>query len=485
MQLRILHKGLIFLLVPLLLQIFCIFQLFNLLNKIETLSLNEARMAQIMDIENEIILRFAEGWSRVLSQYNSGAGQGDFPEQYRADIFQLLNSAKKLLTDSDEDRQTFAETERFTQREYELMKTFWSRTSLKGGAPSEFDLIVQLKPALPKLQQQVREQKFVRERVQKMRERIRIAREKESEARAELKAQIAVGIAADLALTIALLMLFLRDITRRLKIVVDNAQLIPTGMPLTQEVTGTDELAYLDQVLHSAANQLHEAAEHKAMITEMVAHDLRGPLTSAKLMVNRLMGQTDTSGDGITILKRLNQTTSQLIRLVEDLLTVDKLEAGKLELKIDALDLQKLVAEVTDTLSGMLEEKQIQIVSNLNTRTVMADPFRLNQVLSNLLCNAIKFSPAHSSIMLTVEEKGAEVLFSVRDFGPGVPVADEEQVFEKFYKAKESSSNSGFGLGLAISKLIVTEHGGKIGVYGPGSGSVFWFTLPKCDEDQG
>lgn len=505
LKLRILHKGLIFLLVPLALQIVCIFQLFQLMNKIERLSLNEARMGKIMEVEDAIIMRFAEGWARVLSLYTAGDDPGDFPERYKADISRLLESARALLRDSDEDQKTFAETEKFSLDEYEVMKELRDQSRDRGAPSSELDFILRLKPALSKLQRQVKEQKVVRQRIEKMRERVQAARDKEIDARAELKTQLIIGIFADVALTIALLLFFLRNISNRLKIVVANAQLIPTGKPLTVKVSGTDELAYLDEVLHSAADQLHEAAEHKAMVTEMVAHDLRGPLASARLMVDRLIKQYSTAGDGtaqasgggagtggntasgggVATLKRLQLTMAQLMGLAEDLLTVDKLEAGKLELKIDVVDVRSLIAEVVDALSGLSDEKQIQVISHVGPATVVGDRFRLYQVLSNLLSNAIKFSPPHSRVVMAVEERAGDVLFSVDDSGPGIDPAERTQIFEKFYKAKaESNRNRGFGLGLAICKLIVLEHKGKIGVSSTGSGSTFWFTLPGAGEEE-
>jgi signal transduction histidine kinase len=105
--------------------------------------------------------------------------------------------------------------------------------------------------------------------------------------------------------------------------------------------------------------------------------------------------------------------------------------------------------------------------------------------LSNLLSNAIKFSPPHSRVVIAVEERAGDVLFSVDDSGPGIDPAERTQIFEKFYKAKaESNRNRGFGLGLAICKLIVLEHKGKIGVSSTGSGSTFWFTLPASGEEE-
>lgn len=491
LKLRILHKGLIILFVPLALQVVCIGQLFQLMNKIERLSLSESRMAKIIEVEDQIIMRFAEGWAHVLSQFTAGADPGDFPERYKEDIFGLLNSARALLGDAAEDQKTFAETEKFSLEEYQVMKELRDQSRDMGAPGSQMDFVLRLKPALGKLQHQVREQKVVRERIERMRERIRIARDKEIDARAELKTQLMLGVFADVALTVALLLFFLGNITSRLKILMTNAQQIPTGRPLTLRVSGGDELAYLDEVLHTTANQLHEAAEHKAMITDMVAHDLRGPLASARLMVERLVsrsgkdGGQEQDGDGsLRTLKRLQLTMGQLMSLAEDLLTVDKLEAGKLDLKIDVVDLNALVSEVLDALSGLSEEKRIEVTLSVGSATVVGDRFRLYQVLTNLITNAIKFSPPGSQVILSVEERGGEVLFAVSDSGPGIPPAERDQIFEKFHKAKsESNTSRGFGLGLAICKLIVLAHGGSIGVDDNGSGSKFWFTLPREKEE--
>jgi len=252
-------------------------------------------------------------------------------------------------------------------------------------------------------------------------------------------------------------------------------------------------------VLHNSSVTLRRAAEHKRSLMEMVAHDLRSPLMSASFQVDNLISQSKTICKEFTPrLQKLQQTCSLVIAFVEDLLTVEKLEAGKLELDWDSIELSDVLDDSLQQIMPLAEMKNITITSNAQQLKVLADRRRVHQVLNNLLSNAIKYSPTGSQVVVSAQLQEKEVKVSIVDQGPGIPKNQQSKLFEKFYQVdgggtrdggtrdgstRDGSTREGFGLGLAICNLIISEHRGTVGVDSQvGKGSTFWFTLP-LDKD--
>jgi signal transduction histidine kinase len=303
--------------------------------------------------------------------------------------------------------------------------------------------------------------------------------------RSSLKQQIFIGVAVDFTVTALLLVAFLWDITKRLKVLVANAQLIPTGRALAERVSGSDELAMLDGVLHDASEELLNAKEYRKSLMEMVAHDLRSPLSSAKSTVDILLNPA-VYGSGEQSLKhlgRLRRSLVQLIGFVEDLLTIDRLESGKLELELELFKIHAVVDECFDSLAVKAQGREIKLVREGKDFEIIADQPRLCQVVMNLLTNAIKHSPDGGTVKVLTECDEATVKLSVIDQGRGIAEVEQQRIFQKFVQSKDSKQKEGFGLGLAICKLIIDAHQGTIGLQSEvGKGSRFWFILPR-DED--
>jgi PAS domain S-box-containing protein len=217
----------------------------------------------------------------------------------------------------------------------------------------------------------------------------------------------------------------------------------------------------------------------------IVAHELRSPLTSIhgsmKLIASGLMG--DVSPEIGELISITSAESERLLSLVNDILDLRKIEAGKLDLRIEAIDFEKLIAKVFDALRGMASEAQISLESQVVPHAAcQADPGRLFQVLVNLASNAMKFSPPGSKVQIRVDlPESGKVRFAVVDRGPGIERQQIPNLFGKFQQLETANSRRypGTGLGLAISKAIVEEHGGAIGVESEvGVGSTFWFELP-------
>lgn len=216
---------------------------------------------------------------------------------------------------------------------------------------------------------------------------------------------------------------------------------------------------------------------------QMVTHDLRTPLTSVKgyfqlLEAGAYGKQNDNS---IRASSRAVRNLTEVIDLVSDLLDVDKMDSGAMILAQSVTTIESLFREVQEKISGLAASKNITMRYELTDFPIEVDVSLLLRVLINLVGNAIKFSPSGSTVVLQSQNFGHEARFEVIDRGCGIPLAEQEYVFDLFHQAHSSESGGmkGSGLGLAICKRVVEAHGGAIGVQSAaGEGSIFWFTIP-------
>lgn len=234
----------------------------------------------------------------------------------------------------------------------------------------------------------------------------------------------------------------------------------------------------------------------KAEFVSVVSHELRTPLSSIsgslKLMEEGLVGELPA--EAFELAEIASRNCGRLIRLVNDILDLEKLQAGMVKLRPRRCSLAAMTAKAIASVEGLAlsEGVSIEQVGDF-TGTVVADEDRIIQVVTNLLGNAIKFTPAGTAIRLEhLELENGAQRISVTDDGPGLQATDYEMVFDKFRQLDSSDSRAkgGTGLGLAISKSIVDQHGGSIGVESPGDGGArFWFVIPpmavELEGDEG
>lgn len=213
-----------------------------------------------------------------------------------------------------------------------------------------------------------------------------------------------------------------------------------------------------------------------------VSHELRTPLTSIKaslgLVTHGIAG--DIPEEAQQLLQIASAECDRLVRLINDILDLRKIEAGKLELKIKTVSPSDLITQAVNSIRATADNRDIEFSVSLHPNCeVECDPDRVLQVLANLLSNAIKYSPDGGTIDVGVLRKPGNVLrFFVSDTGPGIQTEDLPKLFGKFQQLDSSDARprEGSGLGLAISKAIVEQHGGKMGVDTKyGEGSTFWF----------
>jgi signal transduction histidine kinase len=197
----------------------------------------------------------------------------------------------------------------------------------------------------------------------------------------------------------------------------------------------------------------------------------------------RAKGATETQEE---LLQTIAHHTARLEALVADLLQITQLEAGQLALTRQPTDVRVIVERAVRSFRPLFEGKGQTLEVDLPREAVKAlvDRRRLEQVLANLLSNAHKFTPKGGSARVTVTKKDGEVEISVSDNGPGIPPAEQERIFDKFYVVTDQKGLAGVGLGLYIARQLVELHGGRIWVESaPGRGSTFHFTIPEKEPE--
>jgi PAS domain S-box-containing protein len=227
-----------------------------------------------------------------------------------------------------------------------------------------------------------------------------------------------------------------------------------------------------------------ELDQAKTDLMNMVSHDLRGPLMSNQFILESLQNGTygELTDDGKSLVGQAKDGLKRLIALLNDLLDFQKIDSSKLELHIQQISLASCVNDAIKMLQGLAKKKTIALDSSeLKDCTIAADQGRLVQVLSNLIGNAIKFSPEQSSVSISSIVENNCVTVLVSDSAPKIPEHSREVIFEKFRQIKtaEVPNKMSTGLGLSICKSIVDAHHGTIGVKDHESGgNVFWFRIP-------
>jgi PAS domain S-box-containing protein len=224
----------------------------------------------------------------------------------------------------------------------------------------------------------------------------------------------------------------------------------------------------------------------KNEFVSMVSHELRTPLTSVKGSLGLIMGGAvgEVSPQVKSLVDIALKNSERLILIINDILDIEKIESGKMDFKMQHLDLLSLVEQAILANQGYAEQFKIAYVLDRQCADIQVhgDSDRLNQVLLNLLSNAAKFSPPESTVKISIETpRSGWVRVSVQDQGPGIPESFRSRIFQKFAQADSSDTRKkgGTGLGLSISKAIVERHQGHIGFDCPESGgTTFYFELP-------
>ena len=243
-------------------------------------------------------------------------------------------------------------------------------------------------------------------------------------------------------------------------------------------------VAQREQIARSEILQLREIEQMKTDFVSTVSHELRTPLTSIRGSLGLVLATANGEiGEKATRLLRIaSQNTDRLIRLINDILDVEKIEAGHVALKKEDVDLRLVLRTALTGMEGFATEAGVALVLAAGEPVrATVDPDRLVQVVTNLVSNAIKFSPVGSQVEIGIETSERAVRITVRDHGPGIPTEFRNKIFGRFQQAdlSDAKTKSGTGLGLAIARAIVLLHDGEIDFDSePQRGTTFIVTLP-------
>lgn len=241
----------------------------------------------------------------------------------------------------------------------------------------------------------------------------------------------------------------------------------------------------LFQELEGANRKLEAASRHKSQFLANMSHELRTPLNAiigfSELQLDESIALTPE--ERREFLGNILSSGRHLLRLINDILDLSKVEAGRMELHPEPFFVGETIDGVLNTIRPLAAKKQIGVEVTLDPslKTLVADPGKVKQILYNLLSNAIKFTPEGGRVGLVASQDGGEARFAIWDTGIGIKPEDQARIFEEFYQVEATAAKpyEGTGLGLALAKKFVELHGGKIWVGSePGKGSTFTFTLP-------
>lgn len=267
---------------------------------------------------------------------------------------------------------------------------------------------------------------------------------------------------------------------------------------LIAEETLQDQRSETDTSLSSERSETDQASKHETdshaqtkvallardQFLAVVSHDLKNPLGSISMSAELIKTSLSAKDlDEIQILKYLEiieRNAASMHRMISDLLDIERMANGKLDLKMESCDVASLLAECKDLFSPIVAKKSftLEVEASEDSFVTLADHDRIFQVLSNLIGNALKFTPEGGRINLSAQLKNKMIEISVADNGPGIPEEKRAKIFDRFTQL-EGNDRRGLGLGLFISKWIIEAHGGKINVTSEvGKGSTFSFTLP-------
>ena len=289
----------------------------------------------------------------------------------------------------------------------------------------------------------------------------------------------------------------IRDLNRDLQRRIDAAT-AELQQRMEELAHANEEIATLYRNAQAHVEQLEELDRLKSRFLSMASHELKTPLTSisglSQVLLRRMRRRLEQGAPSETEwaeeqrghvdrLELLNSQTARLGRLVDELLDVSRIESGKLEFRLASVDVAELVAQVAERLQMTTSQHTIEVdLDSALDAEITGDRDHLEQVLDNLVSNAIKFSPEGGTIRVAVRREGEDVLVSVQDPGIGIAQNQLDAIFGLFYQAEDpvSRRTGGMGLGLYISKEIITRHGGRIWAASqPNQGSTFTVVLPR------
>lgn len=313
--------------------------------------------------------------------------------------------------------------------------------------------------------------------IKEQEETLRTFPEQHAERRSQIRMIVSVGCIANILIAVALSFFLWRNVVSRLLLMVDNTRLLSQRKRMHPRMSSGDELSDLDRELHDMADAIDAAQNERQAFLAMVSHELRTPLAvvtlNFELIRNGVAGTLAPRSE--EMLKDSELRLNHLLKLINDLLDLEKLEAGKLAMTPKVVYIEHLVEDAAKQLEEAARKKQIVLDLPESMLELELDPERMRQSISNVLQNAITASSLGGKVSVEIVQNSSTVELRILDDGAGVPPELRDQIFERF---RSTSGGMLTGMGLPIARRIVQAHGGEIGYEaGDKSGSCFWIRL--------
>jgi PAS domain S-box-containing protein len=624
LRLKLSHKGLILVAIPLIFELGFVATLYQMLNETEKEVQREARARAISKELNKLHSLMTQQAAGISGYGLIGTFSMAKRYQHASDLIpEVFRELKRLVAGNAEEEKKVDDLEIFLSG---ALKDFRSVKQMidSGEQASARSYLNSMRSKLPMLASKFDTLAVEERKIEDLSPKL------QAESREKTKQLLWAGVLLNIIIAVSLAVYFNRGTARRLNVLMDNTYRLASGMPLNPPLPGGDEIAHLDKVFNQMALALKDAAEkeHAAMETlqqserrvrtivetmptglviinkegtvesinpatekmfhydisalsgkpvqqlfpkaaasgvedllqmlltkgkghileleaakadgetfpvelsvnefeafegarymlvildiserreverikqefvSMVSHELRSPLTSVQGFLSMLAediygGLNDQGKKSVSLAER---SVTRLIKLINDLLDIDKLEAGRLRMSFKHSSMDQVVERAFDSVHNLAQIEKIELEKTGASAQLIADPDRLVQVLVNLLSNAIKYSPSKSKITVDITTTTTFTEVKVIDRGAGIPAKYHQSIFERFEQVNtpDRAQKGGSGLGLAICKAIVEQHGGQMGLTSEeGKGSTFWFKLPESppgyddfenDEDDG
>lgn len=475
LDLRLSQKGLILVLVPIVFELIFVVCLATLLKQAEDGMIKENHSRAVVTTTHDLQKLFYDAGA-ALSFYRMTRDES-FMQRYRKAIEQKIPDHLKkcyaLMKDEDFELESYKKMEAATNEGIAELER--CRERLEEGTRQFF--IVESRVHLEKLL------RVIDDLIQKEREVQDRAPAAQTAARRTVVYFLFAGVAFSVLLGIVLALFFNSDIINRVKIMIANTRRVVRHEPLLPRVSGKDEIAQLDNVFHEMSEALNEASQYKQEMLEMVSHDLRSPLMSVQVSLALLnsgaLGDLPKGASKEATVAEKN--ASRLIKMINDLLDIEKLESGRFVLDLKEGDVLETIDRAVAAIEALARAKNVTLKTPEQSVSAMFDADRIEQVFTNVISNAVKFSPVDGVVTISLKKENNFAIARIADNGPGVPADKRETIFERFRQtgADKEVEKSGSGLGLAIARALMSEHKGSISVEeNPAGGSIFVIALP-------